>query len=98
MKFGFIFSAIIVSLVSCTPQTNPNADGLILYKEKCIICHGIDGKLGASGAKDLSLSTADPNLTKSIIANGRGAMPQFKAMLSDDEISKLAMYIETFRN
>ena len=98
MKFGFLFFSIIIfTLVSCAPQTDSNADASTLYKQKCVICHGADGKLCAAGAKDLSLSTSDPNLTKLIIANGRGGMPQFKAVLSEEQISKLATYIEAFR-
>ena len=31
--------------------------GKLIYKQYCIVCHGADGKLAVSGAKDLSIST-----------------------------------------
>src|SRR5688500_2960803 len=41
--------------------------GKSLYEAKCGLCHGNDGKLGVSGAKDLSQTTLDITAIKEII-------------------------------
>jgi len=66
-------------------------DGESLYKANCVLCHGNDGKLGASGAKDLSTSTMQLAEMKEIILHGKGLMPA--AQVNDEQASAIADYV-----
>ena len=66
--------------------------GVALFEANCVKCHGNDGKLGLAGAKDLSVSTLNLTEIKTIIKNGKGAMPKYDA-LSEAELDALAEYI-----
>lgn len=88
-------------LAACAEnKTEPKlqkAAGQETYEKQCSRCHGIDGTLGMSGAKNLSetnLSAAD---MIPIITNGSslGVMPAYKGILSEEEIKNVAEYIET---
>lgn len=59
-------------------------DGEELFVQNCASCHGCDGTLGMSGAHDLSKSTMTFNEMKFVIEKGKGSMPRFKEMLSDE--------------
>jgi len=59
-------------------------DGEKLFVQNCASCHGCDGTLGMSGARDLSKSTMTFNEMKFVIEKGKGAMPRFKEILSGE--------------
>ena len=69
--------------------------GKLIYEEKCKICHGADGKLGLSGAKDLTQSTLSRDEKVAIITNGKNAMVGYKEQLTADQIQAVAAYVET---
>lgn len=66
-------------------------DGKSLYEANCALCHGGDGKLGASGAKDLSISMLDNEGIKEIILHGQGAMPA--AQVNEEQAAAIAEYV-----
>ena len=68
-----------------------------LYTMKCSLCHGSDGRLGASKATDLSKSTMGLDERKAVIKYGKGLMPP-QASLSASELQGLALYVEALRN
>ncbi len=68
-------------------------DGESLYKANCVVCHGNDGKLGASGAKDLSISTLDVASIKEMILHGKGSMPA--AQVSEEQAGLIADYVQS---
>jgi mono/diheme cytochrome c family protein len=59
----------------------------------CGLCHGADGKLGASGSKDLTATTLDLNGIKEIILNGRGLMQPVN--VSEQQAGSIAEYVNT---
>lgn len=76
-------------------------DSASLYKAKCAVCHGPDGKGGTSMGKALKVrdlssddvqKQTDAQLTE-IVANGKGKMPAYKGKLTDDQIKDLVAYI-----
>ena len=69
--------------------------GKELFEEKCSLCHGNDGKLGLSGAKDLSLTALNHEGIVGIITNGKNAMTSYKSTLSVEQIEAVSSYIET---
>lgn len=64
-----------------------------IYLQECAICHGEDGKLGKSGAKDLSQSELTQEEAEDVIENGRNLMPAYGKRLSDGEIKALAKFV-----
>jgi cytochrome c553 len=76
---------------------NNDEYGANLYRAECNKCHGEDGKLGISGAFDLSTSKLTEEEAKQIISNGRGAMVGYKDMYSEQQIELLATYIQSLK-
>ena len=83
-------------------QAGPASDGGDLFKQKCSMCHGADGK-GYSALKTPDFT--DPKVQASLtdkeivetIKNGRKgtAMPAFADKLSDDQVHSLVTYIRS---
>ena len=83
-------------------QAGPAPDGGDLFKEKCSMCHGADGKgYAALKTPDFTDPKVQASLTDQEIAqtikNGKKgtAMPAFADKLSDDEIQSLVTYIRS---
>jgi len=81
-----------------TLPATENKHGQKLFTENCAQCHGNDGKLGASGASDLSASVLnDPELTK-VITKGRNAMPGMGPILGKKKsINAVVDYVKELR-
>lgn len=72
-------------------------DGKALYEINCKLCHGSDGKLGASGAKDLAITELDVTSIKEIILNGKGVMPA--SQVNEEQAEAIAEYVnENLKN
>jgi mono/diheme cytochrome c family protein len=67
------------------------------FKQSCAVCHGTDGKLGANGSKDLSLSTLTIDEKINMITKGKGVMIAFEAILKPEEIKAVAKYTEQLK-
>lgn len=74
-----------------------SADGSInaqvLYTDNCALCHGADGKLGMTGAKDLSVTQMQKDSIQLVILNGKGAMKGVP--LSQEQAAAIAEYVLT---
>jgi mono/diheme cytochrome c family protein len=81
------------------PPDPPEVVGENLFIMHCAVCHGEDGKLGASGAKDLSISNLSDAATLKIIKEGKNAMPPMKALLGNNKnISLVLEHIKKLRH
>ena len=81
------------------------ADGAALFKAKCAMCHGADGKGETPMGKNLKLrdlasaevqKQTDADLKK-IIDDGRGKMPPFKATLAAGDAETLVAFIRSLK-
>ncbi len=101
------FSLLVAGLFFAAP-TMPGAgkpQGTDLYKQKCAMCHGADGK-GFAALKTPNFT--DPKYQKSvkdkdlvaIIKNGKKgtSMPAFADKLTQDEIQALVSYIRSLNS
>lgn len=70
--------------------------GARIFKTHCVNCHGMDGKMGFNGAKDLTETELTMSQRKLLIANGKETMMAFKNILSSEEITAVARYSATF--
>jgi mono/diheme cytochrome c family protein len=75
-----------------TTQAAGSNDAKALYEMNCAVCHGRDGKLGASGAQDLTASVLDADGIKQIILHGRGNMRPVE--VSEEQASAIADYVK----
>lgn len=81
-------------LLSCggpNPKTS-EIDDRKLFRIHCVNCHGVDGRLGDNGAKDLSQSPLSLHDRIQIISNGRNLMTPFSGVLNKKEIEAVAKY------
>ena len=73
------------------------------YKQKCVACHGADGKGDTPTGKALGIrSFASAETTKmndqelaDIIEKGKGKMPKYGSSMKPDEIKSMVAYIRT---
>lgn len=99
IRIIYIYSSLLL-LVSCsssngnvksgTPES-PEVAGENLFIMHCAACHGDDGKLGASGAKDLSSSTLNDAAILKILKEGKNAMPPMNDLLVNNENIQLVL-------
>lgn len=91
-------------------QTSPNnseslshgieakiVDGKRIFDLNCKICHGVDGTLGLNGAKDLTISPLSLDEMVLVITKGRNTMTPFENVLSAQEITEVANYVNSLK-
>lgn len=79
--------------------------GADLYKTKCAMCHGADGKAETPAGRAMkAIPFQTPDLVKATnaemsaaIKNGKGKMPAYGSQLSDGQIRELVTYIRTLQ-
>ncbi len=67
-------------------------DGMAVFRQNCVVCHGADGRLGLNGAKDLTVSVVPLQERIEIITHGKNLMTPFGTILSPAEIAAVAAY------
>lgn len=78
------------------PQV-PVVNGVDIYSDNCVMCHGSAGNAGNGGAKDLQISVLDSAAVANKIKNGGNGMPPFKEKIAGEELSKLVTYVISLR-
>lgn len=69
--------------------------GKEIFEQKCVLCHGNDGKLAANGSKDLSVTLLNHTDMVKVIAEGKNTMASYKEVLTPEQIEAVTNYIET---
>ena len=79
-------------------------DAAALFKSKCQVCHGADGKGSPAGTKLGVRDFHAPEVAKesdaelaTIIKDGKNKMPKYDGKLTDDQIKSLVKYIHTLK-
>lgn len=80
-------------------ETVDEGDGSIegFYITHCKMCHGEDGKLGLSGAKDLSESTLSDDEIREIIKNGKNSMQGYDKYFNDQQLDEMIAFVKGLR-
>jgi mono/diheme cytochrome c family protein len=95
---GLLSFFMLVMLVTPPAQAD---DAAAVYKAKCAMCHGPDGKGETATGKAMKVPNllsdevqkkTDAQLTEAT-SNGKGKMPAFKGKLTDEQIKDLVKYI-----
>lgn len=99
MLLRSVVAAAAAVVLAQAAAARPAAEAL--YKTKCAVCHGADGKgetaIGkANKMQDLSSAEvrkrSDEDLAE-VISKGKGKMPAYAKSLKPDEIKGLVAYI-----
>ena len=102
----FFFGVLAFALFLLGGASSALADaaaGATVYNAKCVSCHAKDGSGNTAVGKSLQSADlrspevqkkSDAELTESI-SEGKGNMPAFKTMLSEDEIHSVLSYVRT---
>lgn len=81
-------------------QAADSIKGTKLYNERCANCHGSGGKPNMPGVPDFSrnqgLMQGDLTLVKTISV-GKGMMPAFQGLLTQQEIFDVVAYLRTLQ-
>jgi len=80
---------------SASPPGVGAATGETIYRTHCTLCHGNDGKLNLSGAKDLSVSVLTREEMIRQVSEGKGAMMAYKNVLTRKEIEAVVDHVRT---
>lgn len=78
-------------------QEKTMPDGMAIFRQYCVACHGADGKLGLNGAKDLSQSTLTLEQRITQVTNGKNMMAPYSGILSPEAIKAVAEYTQTLK-
>jgi cbb3-type cytochrome c oxidase subunit III len=100
---SLLLAGIITSSTSTVVQAADTPDGAAVYKQKCQMCHGADGKgYPAIKTPDLTdpkwqASVSDKQMTE-VIKNGKKGtpMPAFADKLKEDEIQAVVKFVRSF--
>lgn len=96
-----IVLATVVGLI-CSVSAFAQNSGADIYKSKCAMCHGPDGKKEnpAMGTKALTSpevqKMSDADLTTAV-SKGKGKMPGYAGKLTDDQIKAVVAYVKTLK-
>mgnify|MGYP003460725624 FL=1 len=98
--YKLIISLSLFAVVIACAGKEPNKyvtgpDGEAIFKKYCVLCHGVDGKLGLNGSKDLSISKVTEAERIVQITKGKNTMTPFEGILSPQEIKAVAAYSMT---
>ncbi len=94
-----------VLILPRSARADAGIDGAAVYKAKCAMCHGPDGKGQTTMGKNMKLKDlgsdevqkmTDKEMDK-IIADGKGKMPAYKGKLDQATIDALIAHIRTFK-
>jgi len=102
MKAMISMMALGVLLAAAVPAAAD--DAAALYKSKCQVCHGADGKGTAAGAKMGVKDFQSPEVQKQsdadlikVTKDGKGKMPKYDGKLTDDQIKDLIKFIRKIK-
>ena len=95
----FLF-AVLMTVFFCAIDGKAQ-DAASLYKAKCVMCHGADGKADTPAAKTTGArSFSSPDVQKEsdaeltqITTKGKGKMPAYENKLTPPQITGLVSYV-----
>lgn len=79
--------------VAETREGTQTLSGEELFAANCATCHGASGAGGVGPKLAGNPRSANEQMVENTIRYGRGMMPGFSALLSDEEISRLTRYV-----
>jgi mono/diheme cytochrome c family protein len=95
LRVGFLVGTAMLAHAA-PARAQPAVDaGREVYAQHCALCHG-ERLMETGAAPDLKELRADQRaLFDEIVRNGKGQMPSWAGMLSDEEIDQIWAYIRS---
>jgi cytochrome c6 len=101
MKIAIVCIVAGALIIACGRQEASGSKAVVtgadIYKKYCLLCHGVDGKLGVNGAKDITVSQLTEAERIVLIAEGKNTMTPFKGVLTSEQIKAVAAYTLTLK-
>lgn len=95
-----IIGTMVLGLLLAGALPAAAEDAAALYKSKCQMCHGADGKGSPAGQKMGVRDFHSPEVAKEsdadlikITKEGKNKMPKFDGKLTDDQIKDLIKFV-----
>jgi len=96
-------TGVLAATTIFSEQARSDDKSAAVYKQKCVSCHGADGKGDTPAGKATKVrSFADPEVVKltddelaDVIEKGKGKMPKYGASMKPEEIKSMVAYIRT---
>jgi len=89
---------LLTLMLPATAQSSDVSKGQSVYKQRCAMCHGSNGKGSMAGTPNFKrregLLQSDQSLLKRIKA-GKNACPAYQGILTDQKIYDVIAYIRT---
>jgi cytochrome c6 len=99
-----LFSLLVLLGLTMIARPALADDAEALYKSKCQMCHGADGKGSPAGQKMGVRDFHSPEVAKEsdaelfkITKEGKGKMPKQEGKLTDDQIKDLITFIRKLK-
>ena len=99
-----LFSLLVLLGLAMIARPAMADDAEALYKSKCQMCHGADGKGSPAGQKMGVRDFHSPEVAKEsdaelfkITKEGKGKMPKQEGKLTDEQIKQLIAYIRKLK-
>ena len=93
---AFFAFCLLLTIIACKLEKKEDApskpDGKAIYMDRCTSCHGMDGKMGFGGAKDITQTMKSLDEIIHQVTNGKGAMAPYKNILTPEEIYAVSEY------
>jgi len=83
-----------IALEQVTPPL-ANSEGMTLFQNSCVFCHGRRGEGGHNGMPLEGLAEFGTGYVSDIISRGQGNMPAFSTNLTESEIRSIAEHVRT---
>lgn len=95
-----LWSVLLLTLMlPATAQSSDVGKGQTVYKQRCVICHGSNGKGSMAGTPNFRLREGLIQSDQSLlnrIKSGKNACPAYQGILIDQRIYDVIAYIRTF--
>src|SRR5215467_13254652 len=96
-----LWTGVLSAVVMLSAPVQSEDKSAAVYKQKCVSCHGVDGKGETPAGKAMKVRSfasaetakmSDQDLAE-VIEKGKGKMPKYGASLNPDEIKSMVAYI-----
>ena len=95
LHIGCLVGTAVLAHIAPACAQSAAAAGREVYAEHCAQCHG-ERLMATGAAPDLKLLGADQKTHfDEIVRNGKGQMPAWEGMISDEEIGQIWAYVRS---
>ena len=99
-KTGLLLAAVLFSSMVALAHASDIFNGREVYEMHCQTCHGMGGEPMEPGTPDFSLGEGlfvpDAELVQRL-REGRGHLPSYRGLLSDEELRDVVAYVRTLQ-